>query len=151
MPSNAGSPRGRWESTSGVAAWRGLDFDDVNAEVARSAYGRLVVGGEFGARAADLKAFQDYTFRYLAGEAGRVGLVMHVKTGMSRDATGIVGFGNPNLLGSSIADPRLSKTRWLLVHGGFPFDKETGPMLLRPECLRGRVGAGPGAFADRAR
>jgi hypothetical protein len=116
----------------GVAAWRSLDFDEVNAEAARSAYGRLVVGGEFGARAADLKAFQDYTFRHLAREAGRVGLVVHVKTGMSRDATGIVGNGNPILLGPTIADPTLSKTRWLLVHGGFPFDKETGPMLLRP-------------------
>ncbi|MGZ3481494.1 MAG: hypothetical protein ACXU81_14150, partial [Myxococcaceae bacterium] len=52
--------------------------------------------------------------------------------GMSRDATGIVGNGNPILLGPTIADPTLSKTRWLLVHGGFPFDKETGPMLLRP-------------------
>ena len=116
----------------GVSAWRGLDFDQVNAEVARSAYGRLVVGGEFGASPADLKAFQDYTFRYLAREAGRVGLVVHVKTGMSRDATGIVGNGNPILLGPTLADPTLQRTKWLLVHGGFPFDKETGPLLLRP-------------------
>ena len=116
----------------GISAWRGLDFDQVNAEVARSAYGRLVVGGEFGASPADLKAFQDYTFRYLAREAGRVGLVVHVKTGMSRDATGIVGNGNPILLGPAMADPTLQRTKWLLVHGGFPFDKETGPLLLRP-------------------
>ncbi|HVP61670.1 MAG TPA: amidohydrolase family protein [Myxococcaceae bacterium] len=116
----------------GISAWRSLDFDEVNAEAARSAYGRLVIGGEFGASPADLKAFQDYTFRYLAREAGRVGLVVHVKTGMSRDATGIVGNGNPILLGSAMADPTLQKTKWLLVHGGFPFDKETGPLLLRP-------------------
>ena len=90
------------------------------------------IGGEFGASPADMKAFQDYTFRYLAAEAGRVGLVVHIKTGMSRDATGIVGFGNPILLGSAMADPRLQKTKWLLVHGGFPFDKEIGPLLLRP-------------------
>jgi hypothetical protein len=116
----------------GISAWRSLDFDEVNAEAARAAYGRLVIGGEFGANPADLKAFQDYAFRYLAREAGRVGLVVHVKTGMSRDATGIVGNGNPILLGSAMADPTLQKTRWLLVHGGFPFDKETGPLLLRP-------------------
>ena len=61
-----------------------------------------------------------------------MGLVVHVKTGMSRDATGIVGYGNPILLGASMADPRLQTTKWLLVHGGFPFDKETGPLLLRP-------------------
>jgi len=116
----------------GVSAWRSLDFDPVNAETARAAYGRLVVGGEFGASPADLKAFQDYTFRHLAREAGRVGLVVHVKTGMSRDATGIVGNGNPILLGAAMADPTLQKVKWLLVHGGFPFDKEIGPLLLRP-------------------
>ena len=116
----------------GVSAWRSLDFDPVNAETARAAYGRLVVGGEFGASPADLKAFQDFTFRHLAREAGRVGLVVHVKTGMSRDATGIVGNGNPILLGAAMADPTLQKVKWLLVHGGFPFDKEIGPLLLRP-------------------
>ena len=116
----------------GVSAWRSLDFDPVNAETARAAYGRLVVGGEFGASPADLKAFQDFTFRHLAREAGRVGLAVHVKTGMSRDATGIVGNGNPILLGAAMADPTLQKVKWLLVHGGFPFDKEIGPLLLRP-------------------
>jgi len=115
-----------------ISAHRGLDFDDINAEAARSAYGRLVVAGELGASAADLKTFQDYTFRYLAREAGRLGLVVHVKTGLSRDASGIVGNGNPLLLGATMADPSLQKTKWLLVHGGFPFDKETGPLLLRP-------------------
>src|SRR5262249_1643181 len=95
----------------GSSAWRGLDFDDVNAEVARAAYGRLVIGGEFGASPADMKAFQDYTFRYLAAEAGRVGLVVHVKTGMSRDATGIVGYGNPTPLGSPIGAPRPPNTK----------------------------------------
>jgi hypothetical protein len=116
----------------GIAAYRGLDFDDVTAESARAAYGRLVVSGEQGASAADLKTFQDFTFRYLAREAGRLNLVVHIKTGLSRDASGIVGNGNPLLLGSAMADPSLQKTKWLLVHGGFPFDKETGPMLLRP-------------------
>ena len=115
-----------------IDAYRGLDFDDVTAESARAAYGRLVVSGELGASAADLKTFQDYTFRYLAREAGRLNLVVHIKTGLSRDASGIVGNGNPLLLGSAMADPSLQKTKWLLVHGGFPFDKETGPMLLRP-------------------
>src|SRR5262249_32785828 len=115
----------------GIAAYRGLDFEDVTAESARAAYGRLVVSGEPGASAADLKTFQDYTFRFIAREAGRLNLVVHIKTGLSRDASGIVGNGNPLLLGSAMADPSLQKTKWLLVHGGFPFDKETGPMLLR--------------------
>ncbi len=133
----------------GVAAWRGLDFDEVNAEAARSAYGRLVVGGEFGARAADLKAFQDYTFRHLAREAGRVGLVVHVKTGMSRDATGIVGNGNPNppraddRRSDALQDPMAPGARRLPVRQG---DRPDAPAAQR---LRRRERAGPGALAHR--
>ena len=115
-----------------IAEYRPINFDDVNAEVARAAYGRLAVAGELGASAADLKAFQDYTFRYLAREAGRLGLVVHIHTGMARGAGRDVGNGNPLLLEPMLNDPNTQKTRFVLVHGGFPFDKEAAPLLLRP-------------------
>jgi len=115
-----------------IAEYRPINFDEVNAEVARAAYGRLVVAGELGASAADLKAFQDYTFRYIAREAGRLGLVVHIHTGMSRGAGRDVGNGNPLLLEPMLNDPNTQKTRFVLVHGGFPFDKEAAPLLLRP-------------------
>ncbi|MGO9831454.1 MAG: amidohydrolase family protein [Myxococcaceae bacterium] len=115
-----------------IAEHRPLNFDEVNAEVARAAYGRLVVAGELGASAADLKAFQDYTFRYIAREAGRLGLVVHIHTGMARGAGRDVGNGNPLLLEPMLNDPNTQKTRFVLVHGGFPFDKEAAPLLLRP-------------------
>ncbi len=114
------------------AEYRPLNFDEVNGVVARAAYGRLVVAGELGASAADLKAFQDYTFRYIAREAGRLGLVVHIHTGMARGAGRDVGNGNPLLLEPMLNDPNTQKTRFLLVHGGFPFDKEAAPLLLRP-------------------
>jgi predicted TIM-barrel fold metal-dependent hydrolase len=115
-----------------IAQYRAINFDDVNAEVARGAYGRLVVAGELGASAADLKAFQDYTFRYIAREAGRLGLVVHIHTGMSREAGRDVANGNPLLLEPMLNDPNTQRTKFVLVHGGFPFDKEAAPMLLRP-------------------
>jgi predicted TIM-barrel fold metal-dependent hydrolase len=115
-----------------IAEYRPINFDEVNSEVARAAYGRLVVAGELGASAADLKAFQDYTFRYIAREAGRLGLVVHIHTGMARGAGRDVGNGNPLLLEPMLNDPNTQKTRFLLVHGGFPFDKEAAPLLLRP-------------------
>jgi uncharacterized protein len=115
-----------------IAEYRPINFDEVNAEVARAAYGRLVVAGELGASAADLKAFQDYTFRYIAREAGRLGLVVHLHTGMARGAGRDVGNGNPLLLEPMLNDPNTQKTRFVLVHGGFPFDKEAAPLLLRP-------------------
>jgi uncharacterized protein len=115
-----------------IAEYRPINFDDVNAEVARAAYGRLAVAGELGASAADLKSFQDYTFRYVAREAGRLGLVVHIHTGMARGVGRDVGNGNPLLLEPMLNDPNTQKTRFVLVHGGFPFDKEAAPLLLRP-------------------
>jgi uncharacterized protein len=115
-----------------IAQYRAINFDDVNAEVARAAYGRLVVAGEMGASPADLKAFQDYTFRHIAREAGRLNLVVHIHTGMAREAGRDVGNGNPLLLEPLLNDPNTQKTRFVLVHGGFPFDKEAAPLLLRP-------------------
>ena len=115
-----------------IAQYRPINFDDVNAEVARAAYGRLVVAGEMGASSADLKAFQDYTFRHIAREAGRLNLVVHIHTGMSREAGRDVSNGNPLLLEPMLNDPNTQRTRFVLVHGGFPFDKEAAPMLLRP-------------------
>jgi uncharacterized protein len=115
-----------------IVQYRPINFDDVNAEVARAAYGRLLVAGELGASAADLKAFQDYTVRYLAREAGRLNLVVHIHTGMAREAGRDVGNGNPLLLEPLLNDPNTQKTRFVLVHGGFPFDKEAAPLLLRP-------------------
>jgi uncharacterized protein len=115
-----------------IAEYRPINFDDVNAEVARAAYGRLVVAGELGASAQELKAFQDYTFRYIAREAGRLALVVHIHTGMARGSGRDVGNGNPLLLEPMLNDPKNQKTRFALVHGGFPFDKEAAPLLLRP-------------------
>ena len=116
----------------GISRYRPINFDDTNAETARAAYSRLVVAGELGASPGDLKAFQDYTFRYIAREAGRLNLVVHIHTGMSREAGRDVGNGNPLLLEPMLNDPNTQRTRFVLVHGGFPFDKEAAPILLRP-------------------
>jgi len=115
-----------------IAQYRPINFDDTNAEAARGAYSRLVVAGEMGASPGDLKTFQDYTFRYIAREAGRLNLVVHIHTGMSREAGRDVGNGNPLLLEPMLNDPNTQRTKFVLVHGGFPFDKEAAPILLRP-------------------
>jgi len=51
---------------------------------------------------------------------------------MARGAGRDVGNGNPLLLEPMLNDPNTQKTRFVLVHGGFPFDKEAAPLLLRP-------------------
>ncbi len=59
-----------------AAYLRALDFDDPTADVARSVYARFSSGGA--PTHAEYKALQDYLFRTIAREAGRLGLAVHI-------------------------------------------------------------------------
>ncbi|MEP6741089.1 MAG: amidohydrolase family protein [bacterium] len=113
-----------------AAYLRKLDFDEADIGDARRIYARYVRGGE--APAADYKMLQDFLFRYIAHEAGRLGLAVHIHV--------ISGFGayykqsgsNPMLLESAFNDPSLRKTNFVIIHGGYPFTKETASLLSKP-------------------
>ncbi len=113
-----------------AAYLRKLDFDDPNEAVARATYTRFVRGGEPSAR--DYKALQDFLFFYIAREAGRLGLAVHIHC-----IEGAGGFyrqsgSNPLLLETAFNDPTLRKTNFVVVHGGYPFTKEMGSLLSKP-------------------
>ena len=59
-----------------AAYLRKLDFDEADSGAARRIYSRYVRGGE--PSAADYKTLQDFLFRYVAREAGRLGLAVHI-------------------------------------------------------------------------
>jgi uncharacterized protein len=113
-----------------AAYLRKLDFDNPDEARARAVYARFVRGGE--PPAGDYKALQDFLFYYVAREAGRLGLAVHIHC--------IEGFGgyyrqsgsNPLLLESVFNDPNLRKTNFVVVHGGYPFTKEMGSLLSKP-------------------
>ena len=113
-----------------AAYLRTLDFSDAPERKARSVYARYVRGGE--PPAADYKALQDFLFRYIAREAGRLGLAVHVHVGAGAsgyfDQTG----ASPFLLEPVLNDPGLRKTTFVLVHGGLPNAKETRFLLYKP-------------------
>src|SRR6266571_4831067 len=113
-----------------AAYLRKLDFDDPNEAVARATYTRFVRGGEPSAR--DYKALQDFLFFYIAREAGRLGLAVHIHC-----IEGAGGFyrqsgSNPLLLETAFNDPTLRKTNFVVVHGGYPFTKEMGSLMSKP-------------------
>ncbi len=113
-----------------AAYLRKLDFDDPNEMVARATYARYVRGGEPSAR--DYKALQDFLFFYVAREAGRLGLAVHIHC-----IEGAGGFyrqtgSNPLLLETAFNDPSLRKTNFVVVHGGYPFTKEMGSLMSKP-------------------
>ena len=113
-----------------AAYLRKLDFDDPDGERARATYARFVRGGEPPTR--DYKALQDYLFYYIGREAGRLGLAVHIHC-----IEGAGGFyrqsgSNPLLLESAFNDESLRKTNFVVVHGGYPFTKEMGSLLSKP-------------------
>jgi len=113
-----------------AAYLRKLDFDDPNEAVARATYARYLRGGEPPAR--DYKALQDFVFFYIAREAGRLGLAVHIHC-----IEGAGGFyrqsgSNPLLLETAFNDLSLRKTNFVVVHGGYPFTKEMGALMSKP-------------------
>src|SRR6266496_2325656 len=113
-----------------AAYLRKLDFDNPDETTARAIYARFVRGGE--PPASGYKALQDFLFYYIAREAGRFGLAVHLHC-----IEGAGGFyrqsgSNPLLLESAFNDLSLRKTNFVVVHGGYPFTKEMGSLMSKP-------------------
>lgn len=113
-----------------AAYLRKLDFDDPDEAKARLTYARHVGGGQ--PPAGDYKALQDFLFFYVAREAGRLRLAVHIHC-----IEGAGGFyrqsgSNPLLLETAFNDVSLRKTNFVVIHGGYPFTKEMGSLMSKP-------------------
>jgi predicted TIM-barrel fold metal-dependent hydrolase len=76
---------------------------------------------------------QDYLMRYIAREAGRLGLPVHFHTGGGCGSYFMLNGSNPALLESLLNDASLRKTNFVLVHGGAStFTKYTAYLLMKP-------------------
>jgi predicted TIM-barrel fold metal-dependent hydrolase len=109
---------------------RDLDFASVPEADARRIYARYLRGGV--PPAAEYKQLQDFLFRRIAQEAGRVGLVVHIHTGFGLGSYYHTGGSDPLLLEPVFDDPLLRKTTFVIVHGGWPFGRQTAVLLLKP-------------------
>lgn len=110
-----------------AAYLRKLDFDNPDEARARMTYARFVRGGE--PPASDYKALQDFLFFYIAREAGRLGLAVHIHcfegAGGFYSQTG----SHPFQLERALNDPGLRKTNFVVIHGAYPFTREMGSLL----------------------
>jgi len=113
-----------------AAYLRSLDFASAAADAANRVYARFAGGGEPGH--ADYKLLQDFIFRYIAREAGRLGLAVHIHSfegaGAFYDAAG----ADPLLLESVFDDPALRATNFVIIHGGGVFAPHAAAMLWKP-------------------
>jgi uncharacterized protein len=116
-----------------AALVRSLDFARVPKDTASKIYAKYATSGV--PSRAEYKALQDYIFRHIAAEAGRLGLAVHIHSfeapGMFFEASG----ANPMLLEPVFNDPDLRKTNFVFIHGGGAFHDATGAMLWKPNVF----------------
>jgi hypothetical protein len=113
-----------------AAYLRSLQFDAVDRVVADRIYARFAGGGV--PPEAEYKALEDFLFRYIAAECGRLGMAVHVHTMAGSGSYFDIAGANPLLLESVLEDPALRKTRFVMLHGGWPFTREITALLERP-------------------
>jgi predicted TIM-barrel fold metal-dependent hydrolase len=113
-----------------AAYLRRLDFDDPDAAGARDVYARYARGGE--PTHAEYKALQDYLFRFIAREAGRLGMAVHIHSFEGAGGFYKVAGSDPLLLEGAFNDPSLRGTSFVIVHGGGIYASHAGAMLAKP-------------------
>jgi hypothetical protein len=105
-----------------AAYFRSLSFDDPPRDTAASIYEKYYRGGS--PTADEYKIFQDFIFRHIVAEAGRLRLPVHIHTSVGGgDYFNLRGVNVLNLE-SVLRDPRYASTTFVLIHGGYPFYRE---------------------------
>jgi len=113
-----------------AAYLRWLDFGPAAETDAARVYAQYVKGGV--PPAGEYKTLQDYLFGYLAREAGRLGMAIHIHVANGGGANYDQRGSNPLLLTWAFNEPSLRKTNFVVVHGGYPYYRETAGLLSKP-------------------
>jgi hypothetical protein len=123
----AGAPAIKFEA----AYLRALDFAPATKEESRATYEQYV-WSPTEPDPARYKKLQDYLFQYIAQEAGRLGMAVHLHTGNGCGGYFKLAGANPLNMEGAVTNPVLRKTNFVLIHGGVPFTKEMAFELGKP-------------------
>jgi hypothetical protein len=113
-----------------AAYLRALDFDEATEARVRPVYARYVAGGV--PPHAEYKALQDFLFRYIAREAGRLGMAVHIHSLEGGGGFYRAAGSDPFLLESAFNDSTLRGTNFVIIHGGGVFAAHAGALLWKP-------------------
>jgi hypothetical protein len=105
-----------------VAYFRPTTFSDPTREQAEYIYRQYASAGIPSEK--EYRTFQDYIFRFLVIQGGRLNLPVHIHT-----AAGIgnyFNFSQSNIMNleSVLRDPRYQNTTFVMIHGGYPLERE---------------------------
>jgi len=105
-----------------VAYFRSLYFADPPRPSAAAVYHKHRAGGISSPK--EYTTFQDYVFRYLVTEGGRLHLPVRLHTAVGEGDYFSLRKGNVLNLENIVKDPRYPKTTFVLLHGGYPYFRE---------------------------
>ena len=104
-----------------VAYFRSFVFDDPPRDAVSAIYDRYRAGGA--PSPADYKAFQDFVFRYVVTECGRLHLPVHIHSSAGAGDYFSVARRQRVEPRALLRDPRYIATTFVLIHGGYPFEQ----------------------------
>jgi uncharacterized protein len=102
-----------------AAYFRSLYFSDPPRDRAEAIYAKYHAGGT--PNDDDYRIFQDYVFRVLIDQAGQLNLPVHFHSAVGIGDYFSLRNGNPLNLENVLRDPRYSKVKFVLIHGGYPY------------------------------
>jgi len=105
-----------------VAYFRPTTFSDPTREQAEDIYQRYASGGIPSEK--DYRTFQDYIFRFLVTLSGRLNLPVHIHTAVGIGDYFNLSQSNIMNLESVLRDPRYRSTTFVMIHGGYPLERE---------------------------
>jgi hypothetical protein len=116
-----------------AAYLRSLGFDKADLSSAREVYAQNVNRGE--PTHEKYKLLQDLIFHYIASEAGRLGMAIHIHSFPGAGDYFVANDCDPLLLEPVFNDPMLRNTKFVLIHGGGIFYQHTSAMLWKPNVF----------------
>ena len=105
-----------------VAYFRPTTFSDPPRRQAEEIYEKYASGIVPGEQ--EYRTFQDYIFRFLINIAGRFHLPVHIHTAVGIGDYFNLSQSNVMNLESVLRDPRYHSTIFVLIHGGYPLERE---------------------------
>jgi len=109
-----------------AAYFRSLRFSDPPREHAEGIYNKYRGGGV--PAAAEYREFQDYIFRVMVEQAGKLHLPMHFHSAVGIGDYFSLHNGNVLNLENVVRDARYKNVTFVLIHGGWPYEREAALM-----------------------
>jgi predicted TIM-barrel fold metal-dependent hydrolase len=123
---NAGAMAVKFET----AYLRPLDFAPASKDEAARVYAKYAAGGL--ATPAEYKTLQDFLFKEIALESGRLSLAVHFHTGSGCGDFFDDAGADAMLLSPILNDPDLRKTNFVLLHANPPRERNVSMLIVKP-------------------